>query len=184
MVEIHAAHGYLLHQFLSPISNKRTDKYGGSFGNRVRFLLEVVDAVRQVWPVSKPLFVRISATDWTEGGWDEMQSVKLAMVLKSRGVDLMDISSGGLLPEAKVQIGYGYQVPFASKIKQETGIGIGAVGLITQPEQAETILTNGLADLVIVAREFLRDPYFPLHAATQLKDDITWPVQYERAKPH
>ncbi|MDP4202400.1 MAG: NADPH dehydrogenase NamA [Bacteroidota bacterium] len=184
VVEIHAAHGYLLHQFLSPITNKRTDKYGGSFDNRVRLLLEVVDAVRQVWPVSKPLFVRISATDWAEGGWDEAQSVKLAILLKNRGVDLMDISSGGLLPDAKVQIGYGYQVSFAAKIKQEAGMKTGAVGLITKAEQAETILTNGLADIILVAREFLRDPYFPLHAATQLKDDISWPVQYERAKPH
>lgn len=183
VVEIHAAHGYLLHQFLSPLSNKRTDKYGGSFENRIRFLLEVVDAVREVWPSDKPLFVRISATDWAPGGWDEEQSVKLASILKIKGVDVMDISSGGLLPDAEVKVAFGYQVPFAARIKQEAGIITATVGLINSPEQAETILAAGQADLILFGRQLLRDPYFPLHAAKQLRDDTAWPVQYyERAK--
>lgn len=182
VVEIHAAHGYLLHQFLSPLTNKRTDKYGGSFENRTRFVLEVVDAVREVWPVTKPLFVRISATDWVDGGWDPVQSVKLAMLLKLHHVDVVDVSSGGLLPDAKVKVAYGYQIPFALRIKAETGMSVGTVGLISTPEQAETILQTQQADLVLLGREFLRDPHFPLRAARQLRDDIVWPVQYDRAK--
>lgn len=182
VVEIHAAHGYLLHQFLSPLSNQRTDQYGGSFENRIRFLLEVVSAVRQVWPAGKPLFVRISATDWADGGWDVDQSVKLATVLKTKGMDVIDVSSGGLLPDAQVKIAFGYQVPFAARIRQEAGMVTATVGLINTPEQAETILTGGQADLILLGRQLLRDPYFPLHAAKQLRDNIAWPVQYERAK--
>jgi 2,4-dienoyl-CoA reductase-like NADH-dependent reductase (Old Yellow Enzyme family) len=182
VAEIHAAHGYLLHQFLSPLSNHRTDKYGGSFENRIRFLLEVVEAVRAAWPVGKPLFVRISATDWVSGGWNLVEAARLAGLLKQMGVDLIDVSSGGLVPNAKIQVSVGYQVPFASKIRQETGILTGAVGLITQPEQAETLITNGLADVIIIGRELLRNPYFALHAAPALHHDVEWPVQYQRAK--
>jgi len=184
VVEIHAAHGYLLHQFLSPLSNQRTDKYGGGFENRTRFLLQVVDAVKSELPAEKLLFVRISATDWAEGGWNIEESVKLSGILKSKGVDLMDISTGGLVSYAKIPVAVGYQVPFATRIKHETGILTGTVGLITDAMQAETLLVTEAADVIIVAREFLRDPYFPLHATTQLHDDIAWPVQYQRAKPH
>ncbi|AQG82416.1 oxidoreductase [Spirosoma montaniterrae] len=182
VVEIHAAHGYLLHEFLSPLSNHRTDEYGGSFDNRIRLLLDVVDSVQTAWPENLPLFVRISATDWTEGGWTADDSVDLAKVLKTKGVDIIDCSSGGNVPRAKIPTGPGYQVPFAERVRKEAGIGSAAVGLITSAEQAEAILANGQADLILLAREFLRDPYFPLHAAKSLGDDVSWPVQYERAK--
>ena len=182
VIEIHAAHGYLLHQFLSPLSNKRTDKYGGSFENRTRLLLEVVNEVRTVWPENLPLFVRISATDWAEGGWDVDESVKLSSILKVNGVDLIDCSSGGLVSYAKIPLVPGYQVGFAERIRRETGILTGAVGLITQAKQAETILSMGQADLILIARASLRDPYFALNAARLLDSDIEWPVQYQRAK--
>ncbi|HLY68221.1 MAG TPA: NADH:flavin oxidoreductase/NADH oxidase [Puia sp.] len=183
IIEIHAAHGYLLHEFLSPLSNTREDEYGGSFENRTRLLLEVVDAIKKEWRPENPLFVRISATDWAEGGWDVGDSVQLATALKSRGVDLVDCSGGGLSAKQMIPLGPGYQVPFAERIKKETGVLTAAVGLITTAGQAEEILMNGQADLIVLAREFLRDPYFPLHAAHALGEDIAWPVQYERAKP-
>lgn len=183
VVEIHAAHGYLLHQFLSPLSNKRNDEYGGSFENRIRLLLEVVESVQEAWPAENPLFVRISATDWVDGGWNEAESVRLSALLKEKGVDLVDTSSGGLSLEQQIPVKPGYQVPFAHAIKQQTGILTGAVGLITEAEQAEAILQKGEADLIFLARELLRDPYFPLHAAFKLGVDIKWPSQYERAKP-
>jgi 2,4-dienoyl-CoA reductase-like NADH-dependent reductase (Old Yellow Enzyme family) len=183
VIEIHAAHGYLLHEFLSPLSNQRTDTYGGSFENRIRLLLEVVATVRQVLPEDFPLFVRISATDWTEGGWTADESVQLAAILKERGVDLVDASTGGNVGTAKIPVGPGYQVEFAERIKRETGLATGAVGLITTPEEAEKVVASGQADLVLLAREELRDPYFPLHAAHALGAEVVWPVQYERAKP-
>ncbi len=183
VVEIHAAHGYLLHQFLSPLSNQRTDGYGGSFNNRIRLLLEVIERVQTVWPTELPLFVRISATDWTDGGWTIDDSVALSVILKDKGVDVIDCSTGGNVAHAKIPLEPGYQVAFADRIRQETGITTAAVGLITSAEQAEAILTNGQADLILMAREFLRDPYFPLRAAHDLGDDVSWPVQYERAKP-
>lgn len=182
VLEIHAAHGYLLHQFLSPLSNKRLDEYGGSFENRIRLLLEVLHSVRKHWPEDLPIFVRISATDWVAGGWDPEQSIKLAGILKMHGVDLIDCSSGGLVPEAKITVGPGYQVRFAERIKHEADILTGAVGMITEASQAEAILQQGKADLIFLARQLLRDPHFPLHAALELKEDISWPVQYERAK--
>ena len=182
VIEIHAAHGYLLHQFLSPLSNQRTDAYGGSFDNRIRLLLEVVERVQAVWPTDLPLFVRISATDWTDGGWTIDDSVALSAILKDKGVDVIDCSTGGNV-NAKIPLKPGYQVTFAERIRQETGIKTAAVGLITSAEQAEAILTNGQADLILMAREFLRDPYFSLHAAHNLGVDVSWPVQYERAKP-
>jgi|SRR5208283_2840206 len=182
VVEIHAAHGYLLHQFLSPLSNSRTDDYGGAFENRIRMLREVVAAVRKVWLERLPLMVRLSATDWVEGAsWDIEQSVKLSRILKAEGVDLIDCSSGGSVPDAKVPVGPGYQTPFAERIRRETGILTAAVGMITEAEQAETILRTGQADLVILAREFLRDPYWPLHAAAKLRAKLPPPVQYGRA---
>jgi 2,4-dienoyl-CoA reductase-like NADH-dependent reductase (Old Yellow Enzyme family) len=181
VVELHAAHGYLLHEFLSPLSNQRTDRYGGAFENRIRLLLEVVDAVRGVWPDALPLFVRISATDWMEGGWDAEQSVELARVLKGRGVDLVDCSSGGAVPGAAIPVEPGYQVPFAAEIRARTGIATAAVGLITEPAQADEIIRGGAADLVLLARAVLRDPYWPLHAAKKLGAEIAWPVQYQRA---
>ncbi|QDK81739.1 NADPH dehydrogenase NamA [Spirosoma sp. KCTC 42546] len=183
VAEIHAAHGYLLHQFLSPLSNHRTDEYGGSFDNRIRLLLEVIERVQTVWPHELPLFVRISATDWTEGGWTIDDSVQLAGILKTKGVDVVDCSTGGNVATAKIPVKPGYQVPFSERIKQETGIMTAAVGLITSPKQADTILASGQADLVLLAREFLRDPYFPLHAAQAMDNAISWPVQYERARP-
>ncbi len=181
VIEIHAAHGYLLHEFLSPLSNCRTDEYGGTLENRMRFLLRVTEAVRTRWPEELPLFVRISATDWAEGGWDIEQSVTLCKKLRLLGVDLIDVSSGGLVPHAKIQLGPGYQVPFARTIRQEASIATGAVGLITEPEQAEEILASGSADAVLLARAMLRDPYWPLHAAKKLGDEIKWPDQYARA---
>ena len=182
VVEIHAAHGYLINEFLSPLSNRRTDEYGGSFENRIRLLLEITEAVKTVWPATLPLFVRISASDWAPGGWDEHDSVQLSAVLKTRGVDLVDCSSGGLVPGVKIPVGPGYQVPFAERIKKETGMLTGAVGLITEVQQAEDILQRGQADLIFMARESLRDPYFPLRAARQTGEEVRWPVQYERAK--
>jgi 2,4-dienoyl-CoA reductase-like NADH-dependent reductase (Old Yellow Enzyme family) len=184
VIEIHAAHGYLLHEFLSPLTNHRTDHYGGSFENRTRLLLEVVDGVREYWPIDKPLFVRISATDWVEGGWDLPQSVELAKLLKTRGVELVDVSSGGAVAQAQIPVGPGYQTPFSEEIRKVAGIPTGAVGMITSPAQAEHILRSGQADAVLLAREFLRDPYFPLHAAKDLGHSASWPVQYLRASDH
>ena len=183
VVEVHAAHGYLLHEFMSPLSNTRTDAYGGSFDNRVRFCLEVVDAVRGVWPERQPLFVRISTTDWVEGGWDIEQSVELARRLKQRGVDLVDCSSGGNVPNARIPVGPGYQVPFAERIRRDAGIATGAVGMITEAAQAHAIIGSGQADAVLLARELLRDPYFPLRAARELDATIDWPAQDLRAAP-
>ncbi|AKD05888.1 oxidoreductase [Pontibacter korlensis] len=183
VAEIHAAHGYLLHEFYSPLSNKRTDKYGGSFENRIRLLLEVTERVRKVWPEELPLIVRISATDWTEGGWTGEDSVALALELKKRGVDLIDCSTGGNVPRASIPVGPGYQVPFAAQVRQQVNILTGAVGIITDARQAEKILQNNQADIVLLARELLRDPYFPMHAALELGDEHVWPPQYERAKP-
>lgn len=181
-VEIHAAHGYLLHSFLSPLSNQRTDRYGGSFENRIRFLLETAQAMRKVWPDAKPLTVRISCTDWVEGGWTIDESVDLARRLKEEGVDLIDCSSGGTVPAAKIPVGAGYQTPFAERIRREAGIPTAAVGLITQPMQADEIIRNGRADMVLLAREMLRDPYWPLHAAQVLhhRENIPAPQQYGR----
>lgn len=182
VIELHAAHGYLLHEFLSPLSNLRTDNYGGSFENRCRLLLEVTEAVRRIWPEEYPLFVRISSTDWVEGGWTSNDSVRLAILLKEKGVDLIDCSSGGNIPNVPIPAGPDYQVEFAEAIRKGAGILTGAVGIITKPEQAERIIADGRADIVLLARELLRNPYFPLHAAKVLGADITWPVQYERAK--
>ncbi len=182
VLEIHSAHGYLIHQFLSPLCNHRTDNYGGSFENRIRLLLDIVKAVKGVWPQNLPLFVRISATDWKTGGWDTGEAVKLSSVLKMNGVDLIDCSSGGMVPDAKIPFGPGYQVAFAKRIKKETGILTGAVGLITEAQQSEEILQKGQADLVLLARESLRNPYFALRAGSLTGDDIAWPVQYLRAK--
>jgi 2,4-dienoyl-CoA reductase-like NADH-dependent reductase (Old Yellow Enzyme family) len=181
VVEIHSAHGYLLHEFLSPLSNRRTDGYGGSFENRIRVLCEVVEAVRKVWPERYPLFVRISASDWVEGGWTGEDSVDLARRLRLLGVDLIDCSSGGNVPTAKIPIGPGYQVPLAAKVRKEAEILTAAVGMITVPEQADQIVRNGEADMVLLAREFLRDPYWPLHAAGRLRQKVAGPVQYGRA---
>ena len=182
LIEVHAAHGYLLHQFLSPLSNRRDDRYGGSFENRTRLVREVIVAVREVWPAELPLWLRLSATDWVdEGGWDIGQSVELARQVKPLGVDLIDVSSGGLLPHAKIPLAPGYQVPFAAQIRREAGIATGAVGLITGAEQAAQIVANGDADVVLIARESLRDPYFPRRAAQQLGAKIDAPAQYRRA---
>jgi 2,4-dienoyl-CoA reductase-like NADH-dependent reductase (Old Yellow Enzyme family) len=181
VAELHAAHGYLLHQFLSPLSNRRTDAYGGSFENRTRLVREVAADLRAAWPERLPLLVRISATDWVEGGWNLDESVDLAKALKALGVDLVDTSSGGLSPQQKIALGPGYQVPFAARIRAEAGIPTGAVGLITEPEQAERILAEGSADLVLLARELLRNPRWPLHAAQALGAETPWPVQYARA---
>jgi 2,4-dienoyl-CoA reductase-like NADH-dependent reductase (Old Yellow Enzyme family) len=182
VVEVHAAHGYLIHEFLSPLSNQRTDDYGGSFENRIRLLQEVVTAIREVWPADLPLFVRLSVTDWTAGGWDTDQSVRLATLLKEQDTDLIDCSSGGNVATAQIPIAPGYQVPLAKAIKEQAGIPTGAVGLITTAAAAEQLLKEGSADLVLLAREFLRNPYFPLQAARDLGDEIDWPVQYARAK--
>lgn len=183
VIEIHAAHGYLLHEFLSPLTNHRTDEYGGSFENRTRLAREVVSAVRASIPEELPLFVRISATDWIDGGSAIEDSVNLARQLKMLGVDLIDTSSGGISPHAKIEIGPGYQVPFARRIRAEAQIATGAVGLITRSRQADDIIRNGDADIVLLAREVLRQPYWPLLAAAELGYDVRWPVQYERAKP-
>jgi 2,4-dienoyl-CoA reductase-like NADH-dependent reductase (Old Yellow Enzyme family) len=183
IIEIHAAHGYLIHEFLSPLSNQRTDAYGGSFENRTRVLREVVTAVRGSWPERAPLFVRISATDWVDGGWDIQQSVELARQLKELGVDLIDCSSGGNIAQATIPIGPGYQTPFAEQIRREANILTGAVGMITSPLQAEHIIGTRRADAVIIARELLRDPYWPLRAARELGQPVSWPAQYLRAAP-
>ena len=181
VIELHAAHGYLIHEFLSPLVNTRTDAYGGSYDNRIRLGLEVVDAVRGVWPERLPLFVRISSIDWKEGGWDLDQAVELAKRLRARGVDLIDCSSGGAVHDQQITPGPGYQVPFAERIKRDAAMPTGAVGLITKPEQADAIIRNGQADIVLLARELLRDPYWPLHAAEQLGQTVPWPSQYLRA---
>jgi 2,4-dienoyl-CoA reductase-like NADH-dependent reductase (Old Yellow Enzyme family) len=182
LVEIHAAHGYLLHEFLSPLSNHRQDQYGGSFENRIRLVLEVVDAVRAAWPERLPLWLRISATDWMEGeGWDIGQSIALAERVKGRGVDLIDVSSGGTVPNARIPVQPGYQVPFACRIRREAGIATGAVGLLTEPAQVERIVADGEADMVLLARELLRDPYFPRRAAHALGAGLKPPPQYGRA---
>ncbi len=182
-VEIHAAHGYLLHEFLSPLTNQRTDSYGGSFDNRIRLLLEATEAVRQVWPERLPLLVRTSATDWVEGGWNVDESVELARRLRERGVDLVDCSSGGLLHSVRIPVGPGYQVGFAARIRREAGIATAAVGLITEPAQANQVITSGAADLVLVGRAALRDSYWPLHAAEALGEAASWPKQYLRGAP-
>lgn len=182
VMEIHAAHGYLMHQFLSPLSNFRTDEYGGSFENRIRLTLEVVGAVQSEWPNDLPLFVRISATDWAEGGWNIEESVQLSKILKEKGVDLIDVSSGGAVSYQQIPLGPNYQVPFAEQIKKETGIMTGAVGLITEATQAEEIIATGKADLVLFARESLRNPNLGLTFAAALQADVSWPKQYERAK--
>jgi 2,4-dienoyl-CoA reductase-like NADH-dependent reductase (Old Yellow Enzyme family) len=184
VVEIHAAHGYLISEFLSPLANHRSDEYGGPFENRIRLLLEVVAAVRTSWPESAPLFVRISSTDWVEGGWTIDESVELARRLKNSGVDLVDCSSGGNAPPTNIPVGPGYQTPFAERIRREANILTGAVGMITAPAQADHIIRTGQADLTIIAREFLRDPYWPLRAARELGYPTTWPVQYLRSAPH
>jgi 2,4-dienoyl-CoA reductase-like NADH-dependent reductase (Old Yellow Enzyme family) len=183
VIEIHMAHGYLLHEFLSSVSNQRTDDYGGSLQNRTRFPLSVARAVRESWPAGFPLFVRISCTDWVDGGWNLAQSVELSRQLKEIGVDLIDCSSGGLVPYAKIPVGPGYQTPFAAEIRSKVDISTGAVGLITDPVQAEQILMTGQADVIIMARELLRNPYWPLHAAKTFNLDAPWPRQYQRAKP-
>jgi 2,4-dienoyl-CoA reductase-like NADH-dependent reductase (Old Yellow Enzyme family) len=181
-IEIHAAHGYLLNSFLSPLSNQRTDTYGGSFANRTRIVCEVVSAVRKGWPEQYPLFIRISSTDWTEGGWTIEDSVALAQLLRPLGVDLVDCSSGGNVAGARIPLGPGYQVAFAEQIRRQAGVLTGAVGMITEPAQADQIIRTGQADVVFLARQLLREPYWPLIAARTLGHDITWPVQYERAK--
>jgi 2,4-dienoyl-CoA reductase-like NADH-dependent reductase (Old Yellow Enzyme family) len=181
VLEIHAAHGYLLHQFLSPLSNTRADEYGGAFENRIRLAVQVVQAVRNVWPQKLPLFVRLSATDWKEGGWNVEQAMELSRSLKRLGVDLIDVSSGGLVPGVKIPLGPGYQVKFAEEIRKQAGMATGAVGMITEPAQAETILMEEQADLIFLAREMLRDPYWPRRAAKILGEKIKPPVQYERA---
>ena len=182
LVEVHAAHGYLLHEFLSPLSNTRTDAYGGDLAGRMRLVLEVVEDVRAAWPEDRPLLLRISATDWVEGGWTAEDSVALAKEAAARGVDLVDCSSGGNSPEQSITPGPGYQVPFAAQVRSEAGVPTGAVGLLTDPHQAEQVLAEGSADVVLLARELLRDPHWPLHAAEALGDDVAWPVQYDRAR--
>ena len=182
LIELHSAHGYLLHSFLSPLSNQRTDQYGGSFANRIRMVCEVVSAVRKVWPEQYPLWLRLSATDWTDGGWSVAESVELCRILHSLGVDLIDCSSGGNVHHAPIPLGPGYQVAFAEQIRRQAVVPTGAVGMITEPAQADQIIRSGQADVVILARQFLREPYWPLLAARALGHDIQWPVQYERAK--
>ena len=183
VVEIHAAHGYLIHEFLSPLSNQRTDAYGGSFENRTRILREIIAAVRRSWPERAPLFVRISATEWVDGGWDIQQSIELARQLRDSGVDLIDCSSGGNVAQAKIPVGPGYQTAFAERIRRESEVMTGALGMITSAVQAEHILATEQADAVVIAREMLRDPYWPLRAARELAQAISWPVQYLRAGP-
>lgn len=182
IIELHGAHGYLLHSFLSPLSNQRTDEYGGSFANRIRLVCETVDAVRKVWPERFPLLLRISASDWTDGGWTMEESVALAKILKSHGVDLFDCSSGGNVAHAKIPVGAGYQVAFAEQVRRDAGVRTGAVGMITDPAQADQIIRSGQADVVFLARQFLREPYWPLLAARALGHEIAWPPQYDRAK--
>ena len=182
VLEIHGAHGYLIHEFLSPLSNFRGDSFGGSFQNRIRFLCDIVKAIQQTWPAEFPLFVRISASDWVDGGWTIDESVELSIILKEMGVDLIDCSSGGNTSHVRIPVAAGYQVPFSKKIKADAGILTGAVGLITDAEQAENILLNEEADLILIARESLRNPYFPLNAAEVLNEKLDWPIQYDRAK--
>jgi 2,4-dienoyl-CoA reductase-like NADH-dependent reductase (Old Yellow Enzyme family) len=182
-LEVHAAHGYLIHQFLSPLANRREDAYGGSFERRTRLAREVVSAVREAWPERLPLLVRISATDWADGGWTVEESVQLARAFRDLGVDLIDTSSGGMAATARVPVGAGYQTAFAERIRREAGIATGAVGMITSPEQADHVLRTGQADVVLLARELLRDPYWPLHAAARVHGAIEWPRQYLRARP-
>jgi 2,4-dienoyl-CoA reductase-like NADH-dependent reductase (Old Yellow Enzyme family) len=181
VLEIHGAHGYLAHEFLSPLANLRGDEYGGTYDNRIRFVLEIVAAVRDIWPESLPLFLRISATDWVEGGWTIEDSVELARRVKPMGVDLIDCSSGAMVPWAKIPVAPGFQVPFAARIRREAGIATGAVGMITEPAQANAIIAAGEADMVLLAREMLRDPYWPAHAAKALGATIATPSQYLRA---
>jgi 2,4-dienoyl-CoA reductase-like NADH-dependent reductase (Old Yellow Enzyme family) len=181
IVEIHAAHGYLLNEFLSPLSNHRDDEYGGTFENRTRLVREVVGAVRSVWPQRYPLFIRVSATDWVEGGWTLEDTVALARQLKPLGVDVVDCSSGGVVPNAAIPVGPGFQVPLAQQVRLQAGILTGAVGMITQPEQADQIIRTGQADMVLLAREMLRQPYWPLHAAVRCGQEVAAPVQYQRA---
>ncbi len=181
-VEVHMAHGYLLHQFLSPLSNHRNDNFGGCLDNRMRFPLEVARRVREAWPQELPVMVRISATDWVEGGWDLTQSIELCHQLKKLGIDLIDCSTAGLVPDTIIPAGPGFQTPFAAQIREQTDILTGTVGLITSAVQAEQIIATGLADVVLLARELLRDPYWPIHAAAELKADHSWPPQYERAR--
>ncbi len=182
VVELHAAHGYLLHGFLSPLANRRSDSYGGSFENRLRFPLEVVDAVRAAWPADRPLFVRVSASDWADGGWTLADTIELARRLREHGVDLLDCSSGGAVPDARIEVGPGYQVPFAAAVRRESGLPTGAVGMITEVKQAADIIATGEADAVLLARALLRDPHWPLHAAAELGGDLRWPDQYLRAR--
>ena len=182
VIEIHAAHGYLINEFLSPVSNERNDEYGGSFENRIRFLTEIVEVVREAWPLMYPLFVRISATEWIDDGWNGDDSVTLANILKTKDVDLIDCSTGGNVAGVRIALHPLYQVPFAERIKKETDLLSGAVGLITTAQECEQILAEGKADLIFLARQLLRDPYFPLHAAKELDVDIPWPAQYLRAK--
>ena len=182
VAEVHAAHGYLLHEFLSPLSNQRADEYGGSLAGRSRLLLEVVDAVRAVWPDGKPVFVRVSATDWADGGWTVEETVEVSRLLASRGVDLVDVSSGGLVPHQQIVLGPGYQVPFARAVREGAGLPVAAVGLITEPAQAEAVLADGSADAVMLARALLRDPHWPLRAARELGGEVRWPEQYLRAR--
>lgn len=183
VVEVHMAHGYLLHEFLSPLANRRTDGYGGPFENRVRFPLEVVDVLREVLPERLPLLVRVSATDWVDGGWSVDETVAFAGLLAEHGVDLVDCSSGGLVPDATIPAAPGYQVPFAERVRREAGVPTAAVGLLTDAKQAEDLLAVGAADAVVVGRELLRDPHTPLRWAHDLGVDVPWPVQYERARP-
>jgi 2,4-dienoyl-CoA reductase-like NADH-dependent reductase (Old Yellow Enzyme family) len=182
VIEIHGAHGYLIHSFLSPLSNHRTDEYGGSFENRTRFVREIISEIRSIWPERLPLFLRISSTDYSPDGWDLISSVRLSALVKQMGVDLIDCSSGGLMPNVRIPLGPGYQVPFAETIRKETGIMTGAVGLITTAEQANEIIVTGKADMILIARASLRNPHFPLTAAKELGRDIEWPEQYLRAK--
>jgi NADPH2 dehydrogenase len=182
-VELHFAHGYLLHEFLSPLSNQRDDEYGGSLANRMRYPLDVVDAVRAAWPDDRPLLMRVSATDWVDGGWDIDSTVEFAREAKARGVDFVDVSSGGNDPRQEIAIGPGYQVPFAARVRTEADVPTGAVGLITDAQQAEEIVSSGSADAVLLAREMLRDPHWPLRAARELGAEIVWPEQYQRAAP-
>jgi 2,4-dienoyl-CoA reductase-like NADH-dependent reductase (Old Yellow Enzyme family) len=182
VAEVHMAHGYLCHQFLSPLSNRRTDEYGGSFDNRIRMPLKVAQAVRDIWPEQLPVFVRVSATDWVEGGWDSQQTIAFARRLKAIGIDLIDCSTGGSVPDAKIPAGPGFQTPFATAIRNEVKLPTAAVGFITEPYQAEQIIANGLADAVLLGRELLRNPYWPLQAAKALRVDVAWPPQYLRGK--
>lgn len=183
LLEVHSAHGYLLHEFLSPLSNHRTDEYGGSFKNRIRFPLEVIKEVRRVWPEDKPLAVRISATDYFQGGWEMDEAVEYAVEIKKIGVDLIDVSGGGLVPGQKISLGMGYQVPYSERIRKEANISTIAVGMINEPHQAEEIIASGKADLIAMARGMLYDPRWPWHAAEKLKEKISYPPQYLRCEP-